>query len=157
MKVGVLGSGGVAQTLTAGFIRHGHEAMIGTRDKAKLADWLKKNTTVQVGSFSEVAAFGEVVVLAVKGSAAADALRSAGRANLTGKLMMDACNPIADAPPENGVLKVLHDSRQFANGTVAKRLSRGALRQGVQFSGGAANGEPGVQRRPTYYVHLRQR
>jgi hypothetical protein len=105
MKVGVLGSGAVAQTLAAGFAKHGHEAMIGTRDKAKLADWLKKNPAAQVGSFSETAAFGEVVVLAVKGSAAADVLRSAGSANLAGKPVMDTCNPIADAPPVNGVLK----------------------------------------------------
>jgi hypothetical protein len=105
MKFGVLGSGSVAQTLAAGFIKHGHETMIGTRDKAKLADWLMKNPTAQVGSFSDTAAFGEVVVLAVKGSAAADVLRAAGTANLAGKLVMDACNPIADAPPVNGVLK----------------------------------------------------
>ena len=58
-----------------------------------------------MGSFSETAAFGEVLALAVKGSAAADVLRMAGSANLDGKLVMDACNPIADAPPVNGVLK----------------------------------------------------
>ena len=45
------------------------------------------------------------MVLAVKGSAAADVLRAAGNANLAGKLVMDACNPIADVPPVNGVLK----------------------------------------------------
>jgi predicted dinucleotide-binding enzyme len=105
MKVGVFGSGGAAQTLAAAFIKHGHQTMMGTRDKAKLADWLKKNPTAQVGSFIETAAFGEVVVLAVKGSAAPDVLRAAGSANLAGKLVMDACNPIADAPPVNGVLK----------------------------------------------------
>ena len=58
-----------------------------------------------MGSFSEAAAFGEMLVLAVKGSAAADVLRAAGTANLDGKLVMDACNPIADAPPVNGVLR----------------------------------------------------
>jgi predicted dinucleotide-binding enzyme len=105
MKVGVLGSGGVAQTLAAGFAKHGHPTMIGTRDTAKLADWLKKNPAVKAGSVSDTAAFGEVVVLAVKGSAASDVLRAAGAANLNGKLVIDACNPIADAPPVNGVLK----------------------------------------------------
>jgi 8-hydroxy-5-deazaflavin:NADPH oxidoreductase len=105
MKVGVLGSGGVAQTLAAGFIKHGHQTMIGTRDTAKLADWLKKHPAAQAGSFSDTAAFGDVVVLAVKGSAAADVLRAAESANLDGKLIMDACNPIADAQPVNGVLK----------------------------------------------------
>jgi len=51
------------------------------------------------------ATFGEVVVLAVKGAGAADALRAAGKANLAGKTIIDATNPIADAPPVNGVLK----------------------------------------------------
>jgi hypothetical protein len=105
MKVGVLGSGDVAKSLAEGFIKHGHQTMIGTRDAAKLAEWQRNHPKAQVGSFGETAAFGEVLALAVKGSVAADVLRLAGGANLEGKLVMDACNPIADAPPVNGVLK----------------------------------------------------
>ena len=105
MKVGVLGSGDVAKALAGGFIKHGHQTMIGTRDAAKLAEWHRGSPKANVGTFSETAAFGEVVVLAVKGTAAADALRAAGSKNLDGKLVIDACNPIADAPPTNGVLK----------------------------------------------------
>jgi 8-hydroxy-5-deazaflavin:NADPH oxidoreductase len=105
MKVGVIGSGTVGQTLAAGFVRHGHEAMIGTREPAKLADWAKKNPQAKVGSLSDVAAFGEILVLAVKGSVAGEALRSVGSKNLGGKLVIDACNPIGDAPPVNGVLR----------------------------------------------------
>jgi predicted dinucleotide-binding enzyme len=104
MKVGVLGSGDVAKALAAGFLKHGHETMVGTRDTAKLAEWRNANPKGQSGSFSDAAAFGEVLVLAVKGSVAGDVLRAAGSANLAGKLVMDACNPIADAPPVNGVL-----------------------------------------------------
>ena len=103
MKVGVLGSGGVAQTLGAGFIKHGHQVMAGTRDAKKLADWAAKSGA-RVGSFSEAAQFGELVVLAVKGEAAESALRLAGAA-LDGKVVMDATNPIASAPPQGGVLK----------------------------------------------------
>jgi 8-hydroxy-5-deazaflavin:NADPH oxidoreductase len=105
MKVGVLGSGDVGQTLAAGFLKHGHEAMIGTREPSKLADWGKANPKARVGSPGEAAAFGEVIVLAVKGGAAAEALRGAGKANLAGKTIIDACNPIADAPPVHGVLQ----------------------------------------------------
>jgi 8-hydroxy-5-deazaflavin:NADPH oxidoreductase len=79
--------------------------MIGTREPAKLADWQKENPKAEIGSFAETAAFGEILALAVKGSVAADVLRAAGNKNLEGKLVMDACNPIADAPPTNGVLK----------------------------------------------------
>jgi len=105
MKVGILGSGDVAKALAAGFITHGHEVMLGTRDAAKLADWAAKNAAARVGGFLDAARFGEVVVVAVKGSAAAGALRAATAANLTGKTVIDATNPIADAAPVNGVLR----------------------------------------------------
>lgn len=105
MKIGVLGSGTVGQTLAAGFLKHGYEVMVGTREEEKLAQWQKANPKAKLGSFAEAAAFGEIVVLAVKGSVGADALREAGANNLSGKTVIDATNPIADAPPVNGVLK----------------------------------------------------
>lgn len=105
MKIGVLGSGIVAQSLAAGFLRHGHEVTLGTRTASKLADWNKQNPKADIAGFSETAKFGELVVLAVKGSAALEALRAAGAVNLVSKTVIDATNPIADAPPSNGVLK----------------------------------------------------
>jgi predicted dinucleotide-binding enzyme len=105
MKIGIIGSGVVAQTLAGGFLQHGHGVVVGTRDPAKLADWAKANPTGRVGSFADAAKFADVVVLAVKGGAAAAALRSAGAENLADKTVIDATNPIADAPPVNGVLK----------------------------------------------------
>jgi len=105
MKVGVIGSGDVAKVLAAGFVKHGHDVMIGTRMPAKLTDWVKDNPKVQIGSVASVAKFGELVVLAVKGTAAQEALRAADVTNLAGKPVIDATNPIADVPPANGVLK----------------------------------------------------
>ena len=105
MKVGVFGSGDVAKVLGAGFLKHGHEVVMGTRTTAKLAEWQKQNPKGKVGSFADAAKFGELVVLAVKGNAAAEVLLAAGTKNLDGKPIIDATNPIADAPPTNGVLK----------------------------------------------------
>jgi predicted dinucleotide-binding enzyme len=105
MKVGIIGSGDVARTLAGGFLKHGHGVMLGTRTPAKLADWLKQNQSCRIGSFADAAGFGELIVLAVKGIAAVDALGAAGAANLAGKIVIDATNPIADAPPINGVLR----------------------------------------------------
>ena len=105
MKIGIIGSGDVAKALAGGFLRHDHEVMLGTRTPAKLADWATKNPKASVSGFSQAARFGDLVVLAVKGTAAAEALRAAGAANLAGKPVIDATNPIADAPPSNGVLK----------------------------------------------------
>jgi predicted dinucleotide-binding enzyme len=124
MKIGILGSGQVAQALATGFVKHGHQVVVGTRDQAKLSQWLLKLEGAKAGGLADAAAFGDVVVLAVKGSVAAEALRAAGPANLSGKTVIDTTNPIADAPPVNGVLKYftsLDDSlmerlqREFAN------------------------------------------
>lgn len=109
MKVAVLGSGIVAQTLAAGFLKHGHDVMMGTRDTSKLEEWKGRNPKGTLGSFSDAAAFGAVIVLAVKGSASAEALRAAGSGNLSGKTVIDATNPIADTPPTNGVLRFFTD------------------------------------------------
>ncbi|MGA7887519.1 MAG: NAD(P)-binding domain-containing protein [Acidobacteriaceae bacterium] len=147
MRIGVLGSGIVAQTLAAGFLKHGYETTIGTREPSKLADWKAANPKALVGSFSEAAAFGEVVVLAVKGTAAIEALRLAGSAHLSGKVVIDSCNPIADAPPDHGVLKfftTLDQSlmeqlqREFADARFVKAFnSVGSARMvNPQFAGG---------------------
>lgn len=105
MKIGIIGSGDVAKTLGSGFLKHGHAVVMGTRDPAKLAEWAKANPKGRVGSFADAAKFAELAVLAVKGTAAADAVRTAGAANLVGKPVIDTTNPIADAPPTGGVLK----------------------------------------------------
>ena len=109
MKVGVLGSGGVAEVLASGLLKHGHAVKMGSRSPEKLEGWVSKNPGGGAGTFDEAAAFGEMVLLAVKGTAAADALRLAGAENLAGKTVIDACNPIADAPPVKGVLQFFTD------------------------------------------------
>ena len=95
----------MAKTLAGGFIKHGHQVVLGTRDTAKLRDFVAQHQGAGVGSFADAAKFGEVVVLAVKGAVALDVLNAAGAANLVKKPVIDATNPIADAPPANGVLK----------------------------------------------------
>src|SRR5438874_1569243 len=92
MKVGILGSGDVAKALAVGFLKHDYEVMLGTRETAKLATWMSQNTKGRVGTFADAAKFGELVVLAVKGTAALDALRSAGTTNLAGKPVIDTTN-----------------------------------------------------------------
>jgi predicted dinucleotide-binding enzyme len=147
MKVGVLGSGDVAKVLGGGFLNHGHDVMIGTRDAAKLAGWAERNPKGRVGSFAEAAAFADLVVLAVKGAVAADALRAAGESNLAGKTVIDATNPIADAPPVNGVLKFFTDldeslmerlQREFESARFVKAFSSvgNARMVDPQFEGG---------------------
>lgn len=106
MKIGIIGSGQVARVLAEGFMKYGYEVMVGTRDVSKLHDWhAGKGNKAGVGSFAEAAAFGHIIVLAVAGRVAADALSMAGEQYIAGKTVIDVTNPIAQAPPENGVLK----------------------------------------------------
>jgi len=105
MKVGILGSGDVGKALAGGFIKHGHQVVLGTRDAGKLKDFVAQHKGAEAKSFADAAKFGDVVVLAVKGTAALDVLKAAGAANLANKPVIDATNPIAAAPPTNGVLK----------------------------------------------------
>jgi len=103
-KVGVIGSASVGRTLAQGFKAHRHDVRIGSRTPAKLADFTK-TSGIAAATFAEVAAWADLVVLAVKGTAAADAVRAAGEANLQGKVVIDTTNPIAEAPPVDGVLQ----------------------------------------------------
>jgi 8-hydroxy-5-deazaflavin:NADPH oxidoreductase len=105
-KVAVLGSGQVGQVLADGFLKHGHEVMRGSREPGKLEDWKKgAGAKASVGTFADAAKWADMVVLAVKGGAAESAVELSGANNLAGKTVIDATNPIADKPPENGVLR----------------------------------------------------
>ncbi|MBV8155192.1 MAG: NAD(P)-binding domain-containing protein [Candidatus Eremiobacteraeota bacterium] len=94
MKVGILGSGDVAKSLGEGFLSRGHEVMLGTRDASKLADWQKERAGAKVGSFSDAAKFGDTIALATMGTATLQVIELAGAANFSGKVVIDATNPL---------------------------------------------------------------
>jgi len=81
--------------------------MLGTRDpkKKEVEEWVRATPGAQAGTFEEAARFGELVVLAVLGRAVENIIELAGPANFSGKTIIDATNPLADAPPVNGILK----------------------------------------------------
>ncbi len=105
-KVGVIGSGVVGEALANGFIKHGDAVMRGSRDPGKLSAWkAEAGPNASTGTFAQAAEFGDVVVLAVKGSAAEAAVDACGADRLAGRVVIDATNPIAELPPVNGVLQ----------------------------------------------------
>jgi predicted dinucleotide-binding enzyme len=107
-RIGILGSGAVAQVLANGFTKYGYEVTLGTRDASKVKDWAAQNPAVMVGNFETAAKFGELIVLAVKG-AVAESLVKKLAVFMVGKTVIDTTNPIAEAPPQNGVLKSFTD------------------------------------------------
>ena len=108
MKIGIIGSGDVGRVLGAGFIKEGHEVLLGTRDinKEAVVNWLANNPNSQVGSFADAAIFGELLVLATAGDITEAVIENAGITNFGSKIVIDATNPISHtAPPVNGVLQ----------------------------------------------------
>lgn len=107
MKIGILGSGIVGRVLASAFLSEGHSVMLGTRNisKDEITKWQNENSEGLLGSFQETAQFGEIIVLAVSGLAVEDAIKLAGHEHFFEKVVIDATNPIAAVPPDNGVLK----------------------------------------------------
>ena len=109
-KVAIVGAGIVGRTLADGFLKYNHEVMCASRDPSKLADWkAAAGEHAHTGTPEEAAAWGDLVVLAVKGTGAESAVDACGPDALAGKVVIDATNPVADAPPENGVLRYFTD------------------------------------------------
>src|SRR5574339_1101265 len=94
MKMGVLGSGIVAQGLSARLAELGHNVVIGTRDAYKLRGWQSSNQRVLIGSFAETAAHGDMLINATNGTDSLSALTMAGEQNLADKILIDVSNPL---------------------------------------------------------------
>jgi predicted dinucleotide-binding enzyme len=95
--VGVLGSGDVGRRLASGFAGRGHNVLLGTRDpdKPELRERLSgEGGGVEAGTFAQTAAHGELLALAVLGTAAEQAIADAGPENFAGKVLIDATNPL---------------------------------------------------------------
>ncbi len=103
MKIGVLGTGDVGKTLANAFLATGHQVMMGSREASneKALAWAKAagaGAAASVGTFADAAKFAEVAVLALSWNGAENALKLAGAENLTGKVVIDAINPLTSGP-----------------------------------------------------------
>lgn len=152
MKVGILGSGSVGQTLGAGFLKHGHGVVIGTREPAKLADWGRANPKAQIGTLREAASSSEMIVLAVKGNAARQVLEAAGRDQFAGKVVIDACNPLADAPPDHGVLRFFTGPNESLMEQLQKAVPEARFVKAFNSVGSASMVNPPFRERPTMFI-----
>lgn len=108
MKVAILGTGGVGQTIASKLKELGHQVMIGTRDVAEklasqsrdhygnppFAEWYQQNEGIKLGNFAEAGAFGEFIINATQGLNSVSALKQAGATNLKGKTIIDIANPL---------------------------------------------------------------
>lgn len=104
VKVGILGSGDVGKVLAKGFLKNGYQVAIGSDHPEKLAEFKGENPEMETATFEQAAQSGDIVVVCVKGTVSEKIVEKVKR-HLTGKTVIDTTNPIADAPPQNGVLK----------------------------------------------------
>ena len=104
VKVGILGSGEVGKALAKGFLKNGYQVAIGSDHPEKLTEFKRENPEMETATFKQAAQSGDIVVVCVKGTVAEKIVEKVKR-HLTGKTVIDTTNPIADAPPQNGVLK----------------------------------------------------
>ena len=153
MRIGVLGSGVVGQALADGFLKHGHEVMRGSRDPAKLAAWRGgAGAAARTGTMVESARFGELVVLAVKGTGAAAAAEACAEA-LGDKPVIDTTNPIAEAPPVNGVLQLFTGPNASLLEDLQRRVPRARFVKAFSCVGSALMVDPQLPGgRPTMFV-----
>lgn len=152
MKIGVLGSGGVAKVLAGGFLKHGHTVMMGTRTPGKLTEWTTGNPQASAGTFADAAAFAELIVLAVKGKAALEALQLAGAENLAGKPVIDATNPTEEAPPVNGILKFFTSLDQSLMEQLQAEFPTAHFVKAFNSVGSACMVNPQFDAKPTMFI-----
>ncbi|HEY2824771.1 MAG TPA: NAD(P)-binding domain-containing protein [Gemmatimonadales bacterium] len=111
MKIGIVGTGDVGRVLGAGLAALGHDVKIGSREpgSAKLKAWqAKAGARASTGSFADAARFGDVIIVATLWSGTENALTLAGAANLKGKVVIDATNPLVFAPGKPPALALGH-------------------------------------------------
>lgn len=97
MKIGVLGTGIMGQTIGSRLVQLGHDVMMGSRDAAnpKAIMWAKnEGHHASFGTFANAASFAEVLFNCTLGSASLEALRQAGAQNLKGKVLIDTATPL---------------------------------------------------------------
>ncbi|HSQ29735.1 MAG TPA: NAD(P)-binding domain-containing protein [Gemmatimonadaceae bacterium] len=97
MRIGVLGTGVVGQTIGTALARRGHSIRLGSRtaNNTKARDWVASNgERASQGTFADAATFAELVFNCTSGTASLEALHSAGTGNLAGKVLVDVANPL---------------------------------------------------------------
>ncbi|MFN8247558.1 MAG: NAD(P)-binding domain-containing protein [Ferruginibacter sp.] len=155
MKIGVIGSGAVGRVLATAFLKEGHQVTLGSRNpnKDEVVKWLAENPGGQAGDFAATASFGELLVLATKGSVTMNAIELSGKQNLAGKVIIDATNPIAEKPPVNGVLSFFTTTEESFMEQLQKDVPEAKFVKAFNSVGNALMYKPDLQgQKPTMFI-----
>jgi hypothetical protein len=155
MRTGIIGSGIVGRVLASAFLKEGHEVMLGTRNTAKdeVVKWKSENPNGQTGTFEEAAKFGELLVLATGGTVTLDAVKLAGTENFKHKPVIDTTNPIAPAPPVNGVLKFFTGPDESLMEKIQQQIPEASLVKAFNSVGNSLMYKPNLTGgKPTMFI-----
>ncbi|MFL9481214.1 NADPH-dependent F420 reductase [Chitinophagaceae bacterium LWZ2-11] len=154
MKVGIIGSGIVGQTLAKAFLAEGHEVMIGTRNvyKEEAILFKEEHSNIMIGEFKACANFGELLVLTVVGTAVESVIKLAGAKNFAGKVVIDTTNPIAPEKPEGGVLKSFTTQDESLMEKTQKLLPHAFMVKAFNTVGSNLMYKPALSIKPTMFI-----
>jgi len=133
MKIAVLGTGNVGDTIGSKLVELGHSVMMGSRtiDNEKGKSFVAKhNGNASLGTFADVAAFGEIIFNCTAGGGSLEALKLAGENQLNGKIIIDIANPLDFSQGMPPTLSVVNTNslgeeiqKAFPNSKVVKALN----------------------------------
>ncbi|MFA5326736.1 MAG: NAD(P)-binding domain-containing protein [Prolixibacteraceae bacterium] len=148
MKIAVLGTGMVGDTIGSKLVELGHSVKMGSRSSENekgLAFASKYKENASFGTFAEAAAFGEIVFNCTSGMASLAALKLAGEENLEGKILIDLSNPLDSGSGMPPTLSVANTSslgeeiqKAFPESKVVKTLN--TIWCGIMVNPGMING-----------------
>lgn len=152
-NIGIIGSGMVGQALAKGFLKYGYPTMIASRNEDK-RDELEESlgNGIKTGDFVDTAEFGDIIVIAVKGDAAVDVVVQCGIANLAGKTVIDANNPIAPVAPENGVLSYFTEQNESLMEELQEKAPEAHFVKAFSCVGNAHMVDPEFESRPSMFI-----
>ena len=152
VRIGILGTGVVGQTIGGKLVELGHDVKLGSRTTTneKAAKWVAQNgARASQGTFADAASFGEMVFNCTSGTVSLEALRSAGSTNLAGKVLVDVANPLDFSRGMPPTLSVSNSDslgeqiqREFPDAKVVKTLN--TMNTGVMVNPSSVPGEHDV-------------
>jgi len=151
-KAGIIGSGNVGVALAKGFLKYGYETTLSSRSEKKRESLRSEIPGVKTDTPENVARNNELIVFAVKGTEAKEALQELNPRNLSGKTVIDTTNPIADEAPVNGVLSYFSDINKSLMEELQARAPEAKFVKAFSCIGSPFMVNPPFESKPTMFI-----
>jgi len=152
-RIGIIGSGNVGKALAQGFLENGYETTISSRSEEIRNELSQQfNGKVKTNTPENTAKNSELIVFAVKGAKAKEALTALNVDNLAGKVVIDTTNPIEDAAPVNGVLQYSTSINKSLMEELQTMAPKAKFVKAFNSVGSAHMVNPDFESKPTMFI-----